>query len=129
MASVASANRMVDAELGVAAHVAPTTPIRVQLASAAGTTSAAGTAIANPAAVTVTFGASSAGVAASTNAPSLTNTSGSAVTVTGVNIIDSAGTPRFLGYGGLTGGSKTLNNNDVLSFAIGQITYGVTPAA
>jgi len=128
MASVASANRMVDAELGTTAHTAPTAPIRVQLASAAGSTSAAGTAIANPAPATVTFAAAANGVAASSNAPSMTNTSGGAVTVTGINLIDSAGTPRFLGYGGLTGGSKTLNNNDVLSFAAGQITYAVTPA-
>ena len=128
MASQASANRMVDAELGTTAHVAPSTPIRVQGASAAGSASAAGTAIVNPAPQTVTFAAAVNGVASSSNAPAMTNTSGGTVTVQGVNIVDSAGTPRFLGYAGLTGGAKTLNNNDVLSFAAGQIQYAVTPA-
>lgn len=130
MASVASANRMVDAELGITAHAAPTAPIRMELASAAGTATAAGTAIANPAPQNIAWAAASNGSAAGPTVKlDYTNTSGAAVTVTGVNILDStATTPRFLGYGDLTGADKTLNNNDILSFAISSVTYAVTPA-
>ncbi len=130
MASVASAQRMVDAELGTTAHPAPTKPIRVQLASAAGTASAPGTAIANPAPADVAFAAANtSGVAASSTSQTMTNSSGGSVTVTGINLIDSTATPRFLGYGDLAGADKTVANGDTLSFAAGQITYAVTPAA
>ncbi len=129
MASQPEARRLVEASLGVTAYAAPTTPIKVQLTTAAGTSTAPGTEVTGGsyAAQSAGFGAANtSGVSATTATVSFTGMP--AVTVTGINLVDSAATPRFLGYANLNGGNKSVNAGDTVSFATGQITYGITPA-
>jgi hypothetical protein len=118
------ANRYVDAGLGTATYTAPTGPMRVALMTANGTNTAAGTEVTGGsyAKQTVTFAAASAGAAASSNALNFTGMP--AVTVTGLDVVDSAGTPRRVWTGALSV-SKVVGAGDTLSFAIGALTVGL----
>lgn len=127
--SEASAARMVNAELGITAHVAPTAPIKGRLYTVAGTGAAAGTEVTGGSYTpqSVTFAAQSGTTVATTNV-AMNFTGMPACTVVEVGFTDSAATPRYLGHSGtLTGGSKTVNAGDTLTVASGQATYGVTP--
>lgn len=127
--SEASAARMVNAELGITAHVAPTTPIKGRLYTVAGSGTAAGTEVTGGsyAAQNATFAAQSGTTPATTSA-AMNFTGMPAATVVELGFTDSGGTPRYLGHSGsLTGGNKTTNSGDTLSFASGQATFGVTP--
>lgn len=117
----AEANRLLDASLGTATYTAPTGAMKLALASTTGTNTAAGTEISGGsyARATIVFGSASSG-SASNNAL-ITFTNLPAVTVTGVDIYDSNGTPRRAWWGALTA-SKTLTAGDSLSFAISSIT-------
>lgn len=114
-------NRLLDASLGTTAYVAPTTPMKLALETATGSNSAAGTEVVGGsyARQTITFNASSGGSA--TNSNSITYTALPAATVTGVEIYDSAGTPRRSWVGALTA-SKTVAAGDSLSFAAASVT-------
>lgn len=115
------ANRYIDAGLGTATFTAPTGPIRLALMTANGTNTAAGTEVTGGsyAKQTITFAAASAGSAASSNAQNFTGMP--AATVTGLDIVDSAGSPRRIWTGALTV-SKTVGAGDTLSFSSGAIT-------
>jgi hypothetical protein len=117
----AEASRLLDASLGTATFTAPTGPMKLALASTTGTNTTAGTEISGGSygRATITFAAASAGSAA-TNAV-ITYSNMPAVTVTGVDIYDSNGTPRRAWWGALTA-SKTTASGDSLSFASGAIT-------
>lgn len=103
------------------ASTRPTTPIRVALVTANGTDSAAGTEVTGGsyARQNVTFANAAAG--ATDNTTAVTFTGMPAVTVVGIELWDSAGTPVRLAYGPLTGGGKTTNAGDTFSIAIGDI--------
>lgn len=117
----AEGNRLLDASLGTTAYTAPTTPMKLALETATGTNAAAGTEVTGGsyARQTITFNAASGGSA--TNSNSITYTSMPAATVTGVEIYDSAGTPRREWVGALTA-SKTVAAGDSLSFAAASVT-------
>lgn len=114
------ANRYIDAGFGTAAFVAPTTPMRLALLTANGTNTAAGTEVTGGsyARQTITMAAASGG-SASNNA-TISFTGLPAATVTGVDIYDSAGSPRRTWTGPLTA-SKTVGAGDTLSFSSGSV--------
>lgn len=115
------ANGLLNASSGQAAYTAPVTPIKVALATATGTASAAGTEVAGGsyARQTITFSAASGGSITSNVA--LTYTNMPACTVTGVDEWDSTGTPVRRWFGALSA-SKTVNAGDTFSIAAGSYT-------
>lgn len=121
----AEANRLLDASLGTATYTAPTGSMKLALASTTGTNTTAGTEISGGsyARATIAFSAASAGSAA--NSALITFSGMPAVTVTGVDIYDSAGTPRRAWWGALTA-SKTTASGDSLSFSASSITASLT---
>lgn len=118
---VAEANRLLDASLGTATYTAPTGAMKLALSTTTGTNSSAGTEVTGGsyARQTITFNAASAGSA--TNSNSISYTGMPAATVTGVEIYDSAGSPRRAWVGALTS-SKTVGAGDTLSFATSSVT-------
>lgn len=117
----AEANRLLDATLGTASYTAPTGPMKVALVTANGSATVAGTEATGGsyARQTVVFGSASAGSAANTGLLRWTNLP--AATIVGVEIWDSAGTPRRQHYSGLTA-NKTVAAGDALEIAIGALT-------
>lgn len=120
----AEANRLLDASLATTAYTAPTPStggLKLALASTTGTNTAAGTEISGGsyARATIAFSAASAGSAS--NSSLITFSNMPAVTTTGIDLYDSAGTPRRAWWGGLTA-SKTTALGDSLSFASSSIT-------
>lgn len=102
-----------------------TTPIRVRLMTANGTSTANGTELANgggytggAAAPTVTFAAAAAGSQASNAAVTVTNMPAS--TIVGIEIWESTATPKRLEFG--SHASKVLVAGDTLTYASGAIT-------
>lgn len=115
------ANRLLDASFGTAAYTAPTTPMKLALATTSSTASAAGTEVTGGsyARQTIALGSASAGSASNTGAITYTNMP--AATSVSVDVYDSNGTPRRGWFGALTA-SKTTAAGDTLSFAVGAIT-------
>jgi hypothetical protein len=115
------ANNLIDGSLGTAAFVATTTPVHLRQMTANGSASANGTEL-----------ATSGGYTAGTGAPTITFTSGSssapvsitnmpAATINGVEIWDSAATPKRKWWGALST-PKTTNAGDTLTYASGSVT-------
>lgn len=103
---------------------APTLPLSVRLMSANGSDSAAGTEVANAggstyAAQTATFPAAS-GTTTTANSADLVFANMPAITVVGVEIWDSAGTP-FRWWWGPATASKTVNLGDTIRILAGQL--------
>ena len=121
----AEANRLLDASFGVASYTAPTTPMKLALVTANGSATAAGTEVTGGsyARQTLTMGAAAAG--ANANSGTISCTSMPAATVAGVEVYDSAGSPRRAWWGALTA-SKTVGAGDTLSFATSSITASIT---
>jgi hypothetical protein len=115
------ANALLGASSGQAAYVNPTSPIKVALVTATGTSSAAGTEVTGGsyARQTITFAAAAGGSISSNVA--LTYTNMPACTVTGVDEYDSASTPVRRWFGNLSS-SKTCNAGDTFSIASGSYT-------
>lgn len=117
----AEANRLLDASFGVTSYTAPTTPMKLALVTANGSATSAGTEVTGGsyARQTLTMGSASGG--ANANSGSISFTSMPAATVVGVEVYDSAGSPRRAWWGALTS-SKTVGAGDTLSFATSSIT-------
>lgn len=109
---------------GVGTPTRPTAPLKVRLMTANGSDSAAGTEVAGGSytAQSVTLGAASAGAA--TNTADVTFTGMPAVTVVGLEVWDSAGSPVRLWYGPLTA-SKTTNAGDTFVVPAGSLTMSL----
>jgi hypothetical protein len=121
----AHANNIIDASLATTTFVASTGPIKCRLMSANGSATSAGTEVTGGsyASQTATFASASTGSAATSGA--LTYTVMPAVTVTGVELWDSAGTPLRKWWGALTA-SKTLNSGDTFTIASGALTAALS---
>lgn len=119
------ANALLAASVAGSAYTVPTAPIKCRLTTANGSATSAGTEVTGGsyASQTATFAAASAGAIA-TNA-ALTYTSMPAVTVVGVELWDSAGTPVRRWYGALSA-SKTTNAGDTFSIASGSLTASLS---
>lgn len=120
------ANALLNSSLKGTAYTAPTTPVNLRLMSANGSATAAGTEVANASGSTyaaqrldTSLGSASAGSITTTGALTFSNMP--AITTTGVEVWDSAGTPIRRWFGALTT-SKTTALGDTLSFAASSIT-------
>ena len=116
-------NQLLDALVGTASYTV-TTPIQLALMTANGSDSAAGTEVTGGsyARQTIAFDAASSG-SISNNAV-INFTGMPAATVVGIEIYDSAGTPKRLAYGALTA-NKTTASGDTLQFAASSITLSL----
>jgi hypothetical protein len=114
-----AANKLLDHLNGTASYT-PTGPLKLRLVTALGTATSAGTEVTGGSysSKTITFNAASSGSAAS--AADITFSAMPAVTVVGVEIWDSAGTPVRLWYGALTA-NRTLASGDDLKFPAGSV--------
>lgn len=123
-------NNVLDAINGVASFAAPTTPMKVRLMTANGSATAAGTELSTSAGAgagagytaggaSVTFGAAATGAAAPTALLRWDNMP--ATTIVGVEIWDSAGTPKRWQYAPLAT-SKTLTSGDAFELPVASFS-------
>lgn len=119
------ANGILTSSVKGTAYTAPTAPINLALVTVIGSASAAGTEVTGGsyARQPITWGTASAGSIA--NSVAITFTAMPAVTVVGVDIWDSAGTPIRRWWGAVSP-NKVLGSGDTLSFAIGALSVGLT---
>lgn len=116
-------NQLLDALVGTSSY-SMTTPAKLALMTSNGNDSTPGTEVAGGsyARQTIAFDAASGGSIANN---AVINFTGMPVaTVVGIEIYDSAGTPKRLAYGALTA-NKTTASGDTLQFAIGSITLSL----
>lgn len=128
-------NNILDAVNAVAAFVAPTGPMKVRLMTANGTSATAGTELATGAGSgtgagytaggqVVTLPAAAAGATAPTTVVRWDNLA--SCTITGVEIWDSAGTPKRWQFAPLVVGTtptpKAVASGDSFEFAVGAFT-------
>ncbi|GAB3884667.1 phage tail fiber protein [Terrabacter terrigena] len=124
----AHAANIVDASLGTAAFVATTTPIRVRYMTANGTATANGTELATSGGYTsgtgapsVTFASASTTTGQAASNAAVTTTNMPATTIVGVELWDSAATPKRKWQGALSA-SKTTNAGDTFTIPSGSLT-------
>ena len=117
-------NQLLDALVGTTPY-SVTTPIKLALVTANGSDSAAGTEVTGGsyARQTIAFDAASSGSIDNNAAISFTGMP--ACTVVGIEIYDSAGSPKRLAYGPLTA-SRTVTAGDTVQFASGAITLSLS---
>ena len=117
-------NQLLDALVGTDTY-SVTTPIKLALMTANGSDSAAGTEVTGGsyARQTIAFGAASSDQIA--NSADINFTGMPAATVVGIEIYDSAGTPKRLAYGALTA-NKTTASGDTLQFGASSITLSLS---
>jgi hypothetical protein len=115
------ADALLDASSGTTTYTNPTTPIKVRLNTAVGSSTAAGTQVTGGSYAAQTLTMSAASAESNTSSGALTYTSMPAVTVTSVDEFDSAGTPIRRWWGSLTT-PKTTNSGDTFSIAGGSYT-------
>lgn len=121
------ARAYIDDSLGTSTRTAPTTPMKLQVCTVAGTENTAGTALGSTTAQTIAFGAASNAnppVASSTGTTTIT--AGASGTVVSIEINDSAGTPVRAWFGALTA-NRTVVAGDSLVFAAASVTAQLTP--
>ena len=117
-------NQLLDALVGTSAY-SVTTPIKLALVTANGSDSAAGTEVTGGsyARQTISFGSASSG--SITNNASVTFAGMPSCTVVGIEIYDSAGSPKRLAYGPLTA-SRTVTSGDSVEFATSSVTLSLS---
>ena len=116
-------NQLLDALVGTDTY-SVTTPIKLALMTANGNDGTPGTEVTGGsyARQTIAFGAASSGQIA--NNAEINFTGMPAATVVGIEIYDSAGTPKRLAYGALTA-NKTTASGDTLQFGASSITLSL----
>lgn len=124
----AHAANIVDASLGTASFVATTAPIHSRFMTANGSATSNGTELgtsggytAGTGAPTVAFAAASTTTGQAVSSGAVTVTNMPATTIVGVELWDSAGTPKRKWWGALSA-SKTTNAGDTFSIAAGSLT-------
>lgn len=122
-------NHLLDASLGTTAYTAPTGTVKLALITnvTASTATTAGSEVSGGsyARQAITFASSTSGTATTNAAINFTGMPGS-ITIAGIEIWDSNGTPvrRWFGVLGSSGSpvTKTVNPGDTVSFASGAIS-------
>jgi len=116
-------NQLLDALVGTTAYTV-TGPIKLALVTANGDDATPGTEVTGGsyARQTIAFGAASSGSIA--NSASISFAGMPAATVVGIEIYDSAGTPKRLAYGALTT-SRVVTAGDTVQFASSAITLSL----
>ena len=117
-------NQLLDALVGTTAYTV-TTPIKLALVTANGSDSAAGTEVTGGsyARQNITFGAASGGQIGNSGTISFTDMP--SCTVVGIELYDSAGSPKRLAYGPLTA-SRTVTAGDTVQFAASSVTLSLS---
>ncbi len=117
------ASRLLRNSLGIAAGTSPTTPMMLRLMSANGSASSNGTQVTGGSytAQNLTTALGTEANGSVTNTSAVTYTGMPATTTVGVEIWDSAGTPRRAWWGALSA-SKTTGAGDTLSFSASSLT-------
>ena len=117
-------NQLLDALVGTAAY-SVTTPIKIALVTANGNDATAGTEVTGGsyARQTIAFDAASGGKISNNAAISFTGMP--SVTVVGIELYDSAGTPKRLAYGPLTN-TRTVTSGDTVQFASGAVELSLS---
>lgn len=117
-------NELLDALVGTASYTV-TTPIKLALMTANGNDGTPGTEVTGGsyARQTIAFDAAASG--SISNNATINFTGMPAATVVGVEIYDSAGTPKRLAYGALTA-NKTTASGDTIQFGTGNITLSLS---
>jgi hypothetical protein len=115
---------------------APVSPIHVRLMTAMGTATSNGTELATGGSPGYTSGTGAPTSAwAAPSGQSIATSAGITLTgmpavpspgIAGIELWDSAGTPKRTWFGALTGGSKIVNAGDTFSFAVAGITSGIS---
>lgn len=113
-------NQLLDALVGAASYTV-TTPIKLALVTANGSDSAAGTEVTGGSYARQTIAWTAASSGEIHNSAVINFTGMPAATVVGIEVYDSAGTPKRLAYGALTS-SKTTASGDTLQFDISSIS-------
>lgn len=116
-------NQLLDALVGTTAYTV-TGPIKLALVTANGDDATPGTEVTGGsyARQTITFSAASSG--SISNSASISFAGMPAATVVGIEIYDSAGTPKRLAYGALTT-SRVVTAGDTVQFASSAITLSL----
>jgi hypothetical protein len=117
-------NRCLDFVNGLAT-TAPTTPLKVALVTVNGSDTAAGTEVTGGGYARQTLTVAAAVNGATSNSADLVFTNMPGVTVVGVEIWDSAGTPVRLWYGALTA-SRTVNAGDDFKLVAGALSLSLS---
>lgn len=117
-------NQLLDALVGTSAY-SVTTPIKLALMTANGSDSAPGTEVTGGsyARQTIAFDAASSG--SITNNAAISFTGMPSCTVVGIEIWDSAGSPKRLAYGPLTA-SRTVTSGDTVQFSSSAVTLSLS---
>lgn len=108
-----------------------TAPVKMRLFSTTSTATAVGTELSTAQGYTaggqsITYGAATAATpAVSSNSGAVSWTNMPAVTVNGMDLVDSAGTPVKIEFAALTA-AKTTASGDTLTFAIGAVTSSLS---
>ncbi|MFJ3984422.1 phage tail fiber protein [Streptomyces fungicidicus] len=118
-------NLTLDWILGVGTPTRPTTPLKVALVTANGDDTTAGTEAAGGSYTRQNLSVAAAVNGATSNSADLVWTGMPAVTVVGVEIWDSAGTPVRLWYGPLSA-SRTVAAGDELRLAAGALSLSLS---
>ena len=116
-------NQLLDALVGTTSYTV-TGPIKLALVTANGNDATAGTEVTGGsyARQTIAFGAAASG--SISNNASISFAGMPAATVVGIEIYDSAGTPKRLAYGALTT-SRVVTAGDTVQFASSAITLSL----
>lgn len=116
-------NQLLDALVGTDTY-SVTTPCKLALMTSNGNDSTPGTEVSGGSysRQTIAFDAASSGQIA--NNATINFTGMPAATIVGIEIYDSAGTPKRLAYGALTA-NKTTASGDTLQFGSGNITLSL----
>jgi hypothetical protein len=120
-------NAYLEAMVGKTTYPATTAPIKLDLCTAVGSDSAAGTKVTGGGYAVQTIAGAGWNTAASrqiTNNGIVSYTNMPVATVTSVDATDSAGTPKRKFYGNLSS-SRTTASGDTLSFAASAIVLGM----
>jgi hypothetical protein len=126
---IVEANKLLTSSVTGAAYTAATTPVNLALTTGTvGDGTTAGTEVTGGSYARVTtasgWGTASAGSITNTGTFSFTNMPGP-ITITGIELWDSAGTPIRRWFGALTA-SKTVNSGDTVTFAASSIVISLT---
>lgn len=112
-------NKLLDHALLTTSYT-PSTPLKLRLMTANGSASAAGTEVTGGSYTPQTIAFSAASSGSASNSAEITFSAMPGVTVVGLEIWDSAGTPIRQWWGALTS-SKTVASGDDLKFPAGSV--------
>jgi len=116
-------NELLDALVGTSTY-SITGATKLRLMTANGDDASAGTEVTGGSYVAQTIAFDAAASGSISNNASISFTGMPAVTVVGIEIYDSAGSPKRLAYGALTT-SRTVTASDTVQFASGAITLSL----